>query len=133
MRQLTFNPGFRLSALDVVVLIIGLAGTVIAGSMVHWSGFAIAFVVGHFFLFCNVFRVSRRLELLWAAVFVGLAVSTTLVQFPGWPISIGITLFTTLLVIVLEMRRPSYHGIGWQWINPNLRNWWDAENANGVD
>lgn len=29
-----------------------------------------AMVVGHFFLFCNVFKVPRRLELAWAGVFV---------------------------------------------------------------
>jgi hypothetical protein len=27
-------------------------------------------VVAHFFLFCNVFKVPRKLELLWAAVFL---------------------------------------------------------------
>jgi hypothetical protein len=32
-------------------------------------------------------------------------------------------------VVVLQMRKSSYHGIAWQRINPGLRAWWDASRA----
>lgn len=38
-----FTPGFRVSTADVVVLVVGL-------------------VLAHFFLVCNLFRVSRSVE-----------------------------------------------------------------------
>jgi hypothetical protein len=31
-------------------------------------------------------------------------------------------------VVVAEMLKPSYHGVGWQRINPRLPEWW-AENG----
>jgi len=45
---------------------------------------------------------------------------------PGWPITTSVSLVVTLVVVVLQMRKPSYHGLGWQRINPGLRSWWDA-------
>jgi hypothetical protein len=32
-------------------------------------------------------------------------------------------------VVIVEMRKPSYHGVGWQRINPGLPAWWDARVA----
>jgi hypothetical protein len=76
--------------------------------------------VGHFFLFCNVFRVSRAPELVWAGVFLALAGSTIALGVPGWPATVAASLATTVVVVTLEMRKPSYHGIGWRRINPTL-------------
>lgn len=90
-------------------------------------GLIIGFVVGHFFLFCNVFRVARPLELAWAALFTALAGSTIVVEQPEWPVTLATSLVATLLVIVVQMRKPSYHGIAWQWINPELPEWWEAQ------
>lgn len=122
-----FSPGFRLSALDVLVLIVGAASAVYFGIQTRWIGLVIGFVVGHFFLFCNVFRMSRPLELIWAAVFLVLASGTIASDLPGWPIAIGLSLSVTVAVIITEMKKPSYHGIGWQKINPGLPDWWAAQ------
>lgn len=121
-----FAPGFRLSARDVVVLIVGAAAAAYLSALEPWWGFMVAFVVGHFFLFCNVVRMARPLELTWAAVFLALASATLLAEAPGWPATAGASLAATLVVVGLQMRRPSYHGVGWQRINPGLRAWWDA-------
>src|SRR5262249_2513053 len=69
----TFQPGFRLSALDVIVLIIGGIASAYVMTRDWWFGIAIAFVVLHFFLFCNVLRMSRPLELIWAGIFAAMA------------------------------------------------------------
>jgi hypothetical protein len=61
-----FAPGFRLSAIDVGVVLAGAIGSFLVAQVESWFGLAIAFTVGHFFLFCNVFRMPRPLELAWA-------------------------------------------------------------------
>src|SRR5665213_3128330 len=79
-----FQPGFRISLLDIGVLVCGIIGSILAWQIVWWIGFAILFVIIHFFLFCNVFRISRPPELVWAVVFVSLAAGTIVAEAPGW-------------------------------------------------
>lgn len=122
-----FKPGFRIDAIDAMVLIAGALGAAFAAQAEWWMGALIAFAVGHFFLFCNVFRMPRPLELTWAALFVALAASTIATGRPGWPIAFGGSLVVTVAVIALQMRRPSYHGVAWQRINPQLRDWWEGQ------
>ena len=121
-----FQPGFRLSVRDVVVIVLGVAAALYLSTMEFWWGFIVAFVVAHFFLFCNVVRMARPLELTWAATFLALASATLMTETPGWPITVAISLVVTVLVVVLQMRKPSYHGLGWQRINPGLREWWSS-------
>lgn len=129
MQQAAFAPGFRLSVSDMLVLIVGTGGALALGSMVWWWGFVVGFAVGHFFLFCNVVRMARPLELLWAGVFVALAVATITLGVPAWPLTAASSLLVTALVVVLQLRSPSYHGLGWQRINPGLPVWWAAQSG----
>jgi hypothetical protein len=101
----------------------------VAWQVLWWTGFVIAFVVAHFFLFCNVFRMSRPLELVWAAIFVGLAGSTVVNEAPGWMVTVAGSLVVTVVVIAIEMRSPAYHGIAWQRLNPKLPQWWESRFA----
>ncbi|MDP1734587.1 MAG: hypothetical protein Q8L44_09525 [Sulfuritalea sp.] len=121
-----FSPGFRLSVTDVIVLVAGAAGTVLAAQVQWWMGLIVGVAVGHFFLFCNVFRVARPLELAWSALFVVLAGATITFGQPGWPAALSLTLIGTVLVIVAQVRKPSYHGIAWERFNSKLRDWWEA-------
>lgn len=127
MPDRSFKPGFRLSWLDLTVLAIGVMGTILAVREDDRAGFVIAFVVFHFFLFCNVFRISRRPELAWSFAFVLLTAGTFLMDFPGWRFTIVASLGLTVTVILREMGKPSYHGIGWQRLNPALPNWWVSQ------
>ena len=122
-----FNPGFRLSAIDVGVLLAGVIGSFMVGQIELCLGLAIAFTVGHFFLFCNVFRMPRPLELAWAALFLTLSGSSIAFQQPGWFVSFALSLVGTAVVVVFQIRQPSYHGVGWQKINPQLPQWWRAQ------
>lgn len=122
-----FAPGFRISLLDAVVLITGMIGAFIASSYAWWAGMVIGFVVGHFFLFCNVFRIARKPELIWAAVFIILTGPTVLTGMPGWIVTFIGSLIVAVVLIYLETQKPSYHGILWSKFNPGLREWWEKQ------
>jgi hypothetical protein len=124
-----FAPGFRISLWDVVVLVIGISFFLALIKNYAPISLAIVFITGHFFLFCNVFRVARPLELLWAGIFIALSGCTIFCGIPGWPVTIAVSFGATIVVIVCEMRKPSYHGICWQQINPGLKNWWEANHS----
>ena len=132
MNHPTVSPGFRLSMLDSVVLVVGASATAGLAFVVTWAAFVVAFVVVHFFLFCNVFRISRSLELAWGALFILLSATTLLTDQPGWLMTAVFSLVATAFVVILEMRKPSYHGVGWQCLNPGLPDWWESNLGKSV-
>jgi hypothetical protein len=133
MHGAAFAPGFRLSLFDTAILAVGATATVALAAIVWWWGFVIGFVVGHFFLFCNVVRLARPLELAWAGIFLILASATIISGAPGWAITAAVSLAATLAVVITEIRKPSYHGLGWQWLNPRLPEWWETHGAKRND
>ena len=122
-----FSPGFRISAFDAAILVAGVCGTIFIGMKIWYAGFVIAFSVAHFFLFCNVFRIERKPELQWATLFIILVIATVILGIPSWPITIASSLGMTVYLILREMKKPSYHGIGWRKVNPHLHIWWLAK------
>lgn len=99
-----------------------------AGAVLSWWLMMLPFplwwivpaALGHFFLFCNVFLVWQRLELLWALVFVlNVAAHFLMEVFDPAP-SLLWQAPVTILVIALQMRSPWYHGIFARRINPRL-------------
>lgn len=128
-----FQPGCRLSSLDVVVLIV--AGIIVAAvSPFHlWFALVVGFVVGHFYLFCNVFRLSRLPELVWAAIFLGLSSGTLLADWPGWTWTFLLSAIASTVLIALETRQPHYHGLWWEALNPGLPQWWDARHGHAAE
>ena len=125
-----FRPGFRISEIDVGVLILAALGSALLARFDESLAVATAFTVAHFFLFCNVLRMSRPPELAWAALFVALAASTILLGMPGWTQTFVVMLAATAVLAGVHALRPSYHGAFWRQINPNLPDWWKK---NGVD
>lgn len=123
-----FRPGFRLSAFDIGVLIAGAIGSVLVALQLSVLGAAIAFVIGHFFLFCNVIRMARPLELVWAAMFAVISGATALAGFPGWPATFVMSAIATLILVAIQLQMPSYHGVLWQHFNPQLPEWWAQRN-----
>lgn len=114
------TPGFRCSLGDLLVLVVAMVGSSWLGAQFAWAGQAVAFVVGHFFLFCNVFRISRGAELLWASVFVLLAGATLLTDGPGWGLTFVASALLAVVLVWREMRLPSYYGVAWRRMNPGL-------------
>ena len=129
MTEPRFQPGFRLSVFDVVILVIGGAASAYSATIELRFGIAIAFVVLHFFLFCNVLRMSRDLEPLWAGAFAALAIATISFDLLSWNALFAISAAVTVVLAIVEMRRASYHGVGWQRLNPGLSQWWEMHHS----
>lgn len=114
------RAGFRFSLPDALVLIAGACLSWWLAKMEFPLWWIVPAAVGHFFLFCNVFLVWRRLELLWAAAFVlNVAVHFALEKDTATPVLLW-QAPATILVIVFQMRSPWYHGIFARQINPRL-------------
>ena len=112
--------GFRISIWDGLILVLGavLAFWLRSAEFTLW--WTVPVVVGHFFLFCNVFLVWRNLELLWAAVFVAnVLIHVARGMLEWWP-ACGWQSIATIAVIAWQMRSPWYHGIFARRINPRL-------------
>ncbi len=121
-----FKPGFRLSKIDILAII---GGVVVAAASFPYSSvitFLVLFVVGHFFLFCNIIRMSRPSELIWSAIFLGLSSASLLKGFPSWSVTALISTLLTVILVVIETRKSSYHGVAWQKVNPGLPDWFSA-------
>lgn len=112
--------GARLSILDLVVLLLTIPLTWAAWSVVSELALVVPFVVGHFFLFCNVFRIHRSSELVWAGFFVLNASVHVLTSSLSLLTLCGPQLLLTVVLIAKEMRRDDYHGIFSSWLNPKI-------------
>jgi hypothetical protein len=130
MPHAKFSPGFRLSTFDRIILAAGILMTPVTSYFHWWMGLAVAIPVIAFFFFCNVFRISRIPELVWAVIYTTLASATVLWETPGWWPTVAVSGSVAMVAIGLEMRSPSYHGIAWQRINPGLPEWWAARPEN---
>jgi hypothetical protein len=128
MAKRQFTPGLRFSVVDGAVLALGSLGVFSTARIEFWwLSVIIAWVVGHFFLFCNVFRISRVPELLWGLVFIIVAAHAYRTdEFSAWFIDGAISFLATIILVVREMKKPYYHGVGWSKINPDLRTWWQS-------
>jgi hypothetical protein len=103
--------GLRFSLVDASAIVVAGLGTWLVWPLIGDFALSIPIVLGHFFLFCNVFRVRRTYELYWAAIF--------LVNVGGWLASgafdwwwvLAVQSPATLAAIIAEVRSPQYHGI----------------------
>ena len=111
------KPGFRFSPRDAVVIAICTLATVWLWERVGSLSLLLFGVLVPFFLFCNVFRVRTRYELIWATSFVLTAGALQLADEFSWQRLLGSQIFVTALVIGAELRSPCHHGIGHRWIH----------------
>ena len=111
------KPGFRFSLQDAAVIAIGSLATAWLWGQVGSLSLLLLGVLLHFFLFCNVFRVQTRFELIWASSFVLNAGAWQIADELSWQRLLGSQLAITVLVIGAELRSPSYHGICHRWIH----------------
>ncbi len=122
--------GVRFSAFDLAAIVICAAVCLWAWPTWKTDTLLLPFVLGHFFLFCNVFRVRRWTEWLWGGLLlvnVALCIpdSEKLISDPPWlpwgPVLAG-QLPLTVLFLALEVCSRRYHGIWSRQINPGYEN-----------
>jgi hypothetical protein len=112
--------GVRFSFIDAVVLLLFavIFGILYRrGSEFSWI---VAIVAGHFFLFCNILRVVRRRELIWAAIFVANVGLWLVLDQLDWFKVLACQLPVTAGVIAWELRAARYHGIFADRLNDRL-------------
>ncbi|MEO0481507.1 MAG: hypothetical protein AAF196_18710 [Planctomycetota bacterium] len=130
MTKREFRPGFRLSWMDGLVLVVGGAGSALVWGRSPYLAILLGTVVLHFFLFCNVFRVARIPELVWSGILIACVLAEVSLGLPRVA-AVSVILTGTVAVVWQEMRKPAYHGVWWTRTNPGLRSWWeDHQSAN---
>lgn len=112
--------GFRLSVVDVVFLAVAGVATWWLWPEIGAMAGVIPLAVGHFFLFCNVFRIIRWKELLWAGVCLVNVSAWAVCADVWWPGILMVQLPLTVVLVWSEMRHPRYHGIYARRLNPHL-------------
>ena len=122
MNKKKLKPGFRISFTDVLIIISGCTGALLIYPSYWQMSLIILLPVFHFFLFCNIFRIARNLELIWAFTFIILAYLTSLEVITSWTVTSLLSLLIAGILIRIEIKKPTYHGILWRKINPNLQN-----------
>ncbi len=117
------TAGFRFSIVDGMFIALAVAAVIALHGLLKNLVWVIPFAVGHFFLFCNVFRVRRSYELAWVGIFfINLAAWMISDRF-SWLGILAVQTPFTLAAFVLEMRSPQYHGIFARRLNPHLDDW----------
>ena len=104
-------------------MLVGSAAGVLLYRISSGLSLFIPFVVYHFFLFCNIFRIPRKPELIWAGFFI---INSAIWAFSGslkLAILFGVQFFITLIILFHAVRQPAYHGIFSQRLNPRLKDY----------
>ncbi len=117
------RAGFRFSVVDGLFIAALGAAFAFLWRPLGPAVWVIPFAAGHFFLFCNVFRVRRSYELAWVALFfvnIGAWAAAGRLEWLG---ILASQTPATIAAIVLEMRSRAYHGVFAAQLNPNLREW----------
>jgi hypothetical protein len=115
--------GFRFSPTDALAI-----GVFCVAAGVLWQqdnplSWLLLIAVGHFFLFCNVFRIVRRRELIWAGLFIlNVAVWAALDRLT-WLRVLVCQLPITIGLVIADMRAPGYHGVFAKRLNPRLNDY----------
>ncbi|PNY37976.1 hypothetical protein C2E31_05625 [Rhodopirellula baltica] len=103
--------GFRFSSTDAFAIVVCLIATIWGRRTIGDLAWLFPFVLGHFFLFCNVFRVPRKPELVWAGCFLVIATGCLIAE-ASILYALWMVLPITAGILVYAIRLPSYHGIG---------------------
>lgn len=108
--------GFRFSAMDLAIMLTGVVATCACWTIVGPYALLIPFVLLHFFLFCNVFRVGGERSLIWVGTFL----LNVFFSLPPRPLTIpiAIQLMITIALVAHCVCGKNYHGFACSVINP---------------
>ena len=119
-----FKPGFRLSIMEFMFFVIMAAATWALMGVNGYCAWMAMFSAVMFFHFCNIFRIRRLPELVWATCYVVAGIVGYMMELSVWVV-IGGLYALGLGIIAHEFKRPDYHGILWRSINPKLPEWFE--------
>ena len=103
--------GFRCSPADALIIVLCIVGTLLLLPVLGAIVYVAPITLGHFFLFCNVVRMRRSYELIWAAVFALNVVAWTSLAELSWPWVLITQTPVTCVLVLCECRSGDYHGV----------------------
>ena len=115
---MSYAAGFRFSRIDAIVIVACAFLTWFAWKALGSLTLVFPVTLGHFFLFCNVFRIRRSYELIWSGVYVANLAYWVLLRDLSWFGILAVQSPLTVAFILREMRDPRYHGVFWRRLNP---------------
>jgi hypothetical protein len=105
--------GFRVNLLDIAFIVAVLVGAFFL--YVATSDEVIAFIPVHlcavFFLFCNVFRVRTRHELVWVVSYAASAIYAMVTGVSFWLTVLAVTTPMIAIVVVWAVKSGGYRGV----------------------
>ena len=112
--------GFQFSLTDAVAICMFIGVAVALWRVGNPLWWVLVVTAAHFFLFCNVFRIVRRRELIWAGLFI-LNISVWVwTDNLTWTHVLLCQLPITVWFVIADMLAPSYHGVFANRLNPRL-------------
>jgi len=127
MKDRSRTWGFQISLRDCLAIIVFAS---IAGMLWRWESplwWIVVVAAGHFFLFCNVFRIIRRRELIWAGCFMFNVGAWAWLGDLEWSRVLLCQLPITALLIFADVRSPGYHGIFAKQLNAQLADYLEGK------
>lgn len=103
--------GFRFSVTDLIAIMVCAVVTWLLWPVLDKIALLFPITLGHFFLFCNVFRIRRSFELIWAAAFIVNVGYSSFVPPFHWPTILAWQTPLTATLIVMECCSERYHGV----------------------
>lgn len=126
MRKAQRTWGLRFGPGDASFLLICAIATVLLWQSLPQLAPIVPLACGAFFLFCNVFRIARKLELIWAGLLLLNVGALLALNAFSWLLILGIQIPLTGIVLWIEIRSPRYHGIFATQLNPHLQRYLQA-------
>lgn len=124
---MNFKPGLLFNFRDILLLVAGVAIALSLFPQASRMSLVTAMIIGHIFVFSNVFRISHSREFIWSGCFVLIGSVTIISGSAGWLYTIIMMLLICIFAVGINMQKPSYHGVFWRRVNPQLEHWWTQE------
>ena len=123
--------GFRFSTTDAIVICLVAAAVVVLQRAENPLWRMLIIVAGHFFLFCNVFRIRRKFEFSWAVLFLINFTVWLWLEMLDWLPVLGTQLPITACLVLAEFRSSRYHGIFAPRTNTQLKEYLEGKSHDG--
>lgn len=115
--------GFRFFATDAVVIGVLAAAAIVLHQIENPLSWILIVVAGHFFLFCNIVRIRRTFEVVWAGLFISNIAAWLWFAELSWIRVLCVQLPITACLIFAETRSARYHGVLAPRTNPRLNDY----------